>query len=83
MTLHQLKRNWTRAVRPVPLGFSPEGFIQHVEGWQDEHGNFTPPNVRVLQHIENVEAIYRAAKLYVIARDEGLDIAMLWKLSQS
>lgn len=27
-------------------------------------------------------ALHRAAKLYVIARDEGLEAAMLWKLQQ-
>lgn len=36
---------------------------------------------RTLDKLPEIARVLRAAKLYVVARDEGLDAAMLWKLA--
>lgn len=83
VTLETLKADFVAAKREVAnalgrtSGISADALMVHLELFQ-----FSPDDVLISDEFYHITPeMRRTAEIYTIARDQGLEAAMLWKLS--
>lgn len=88
MTLDYLKERWFKAIERYAV-INDDPFDRDF--WEkcaardrelDHHASLFERSNAIGHHKHPDEVmVWRAAKTYVVARDEGMDAAMLWKLA--